>query len=190
MQKFFVVTWGVLLLASLFVPSLLVPIAYGQSVALSVTNTIAADFDVIGATGTASGNISLGTNDSITYGAGYDGSGIGTSGGFTLNGDPGFPVDVFCKTGATLATSGGDTMPISDVEVVADINGTGTFGAGNACQGLSTAAMVFTIQSSTADNRFSFGVEIDGSGGVPSGDGTFSTSNPSGSDVQFEFVYQ
>ena len=161
-----------------------------QTTPLSTSNVAVASFGQVEVAAGASGNISLGTDASIMYGAGYSGAGTGTAGGFTLSGDAGFPVEISCQNTATLTNSFGGTLPISGVEVVANTEGTGGFGFGAPCQGTGTTAKIFTLRTDSAENRFSYGVRIDGTGGVPGGGGSFSTSNPGGSAVSFMFAYQ
>lgn len=147
-------------------------------------------FGQIDYTGAATGTIDMGTDGTIIYGAGFTGSGIGTAGGFTINGAKNADVDISCATTATMANSAGATLPITSVEFVMDRGGNaGAFGTGNACLGLGTTVITHRLKNNTAQNAVAVGMRIDATGGVPSGPGFFSTANPGGASLTFRVVY-
>ena len=161
----------------------------GPTVPITLTGVTETSFGLIDVT-VGAGNIDMGTNGNIVYGAGYSGSGVGIAGGFTINGDAGFNVNISCSATAVLANASGSTMTISAVEAVVDrANNAGAFGAGSACSGLGNTIIVHSIRNNSAQNAIAVGMRINGTGGVPLGAGLFSTSNAGGVPVTFDVVY-
>lgn len=162
----------------------------GPAVPITLTGVTATSFGLIDVT-IGAGNIDMGTDGSIIYGAGYSGSGIGISGGLTINGDNGFKVDIFCTPTATMANSAGATMGIVGVEIIVGrANKADVYGLGDPCLGLGTPALTHRIRKNAARNSLAVGMRINGTGGVPSGPGFYSTANPGGTAVTIDVVYQ
>lgn len=143
-----------------------------------------------GVTGVAggSGNIDLATNGTITYGAGYTGSGVGTAGSFAISGDLNVNVDVSCSASATMTNSTGGALTLSVIEL--RVETTGAFGTGSTCAGLGTTALTHSLRNQASRNTFYIGARIDGTGGIPTGNGQFSTGNPGGSSITINVFYQ
>lgn len=143
-----------------------------------------------GVTGVAggSGNIDLATNGTITYGAGYTGSGVGTAGSFAISGDNNANVDVACSATATMTNNTGGALTLSVIEL--RVQNTGAFGTGATCAGLGTTALTHRLRNQINRNTFFIGARLDGTGGVPTGNGQFSTGNPGGSSITISVFYQ
>ncbi len=160
-----------------------------QNSPIRLNKTSSAAFSEIEYTAGASGTIDLGTDNSIIYGAGYNGSGIGSAGGFIMRGSTGSSVTISCSATATLSNGVGGTITISQIDVANTTEGVGPFGAGSTCLGLSNTARIFILKKKAADNTFAYGARIDGSSGIPSGGLQFSTSNIGGSNIIFDVAY-
>ena len=162
----------------------------GPTVPIGFTGNTATSFGLIDVT-VGTGNIDMGTDGTITYGAGYSGAATGTPGGFVVTGDTGFTVDISCSATGVIANARGGTMNLTNIEFVIDKgNNAGAFGTGNACLGVGNTSLSIAIRNNTSQNTFAVGMRIDGTSGVPFGAGLFSTSNAGGTPITFDVVYQ
>jgi hypothetical protein len=75
------------------------------------------DFDTINSVaGGGSGNIIIGSNGNINYGAGYSGPGIGIGGQLTVTGDSGCKVNIYCMPTAILSDGASNTMNLTNIQ--------------------------------------------------------------------------
>lgn len=155
--------------------------------ALTLTGAVDMDFGSIEFTGSANGNVTLGTNGTVAGTSGYTSSaGTGTAGSVVINGTTGEGVDISCEASGTLS-DGTNTMPMNATEVVVE---TGVAsGSGTACAGLGTSPLTHTIAGVTAQDTVLVGATIDGST-TPAAGGTYNTSNASGDPVTVRVTYQ
>lgn len=131
------------------------------------------------------GNISMGTNGTISYGSSYSGSGTGTVGQIEIQDSNGVIVDISCADG-TIAHSGGGTLTLTTTAVVGSSNVAG-YGSNPTCSGLGSTILTHTIVSGAANNTIYVGGRLTPSSLTA---GTFNTSNGGGQVIQFQVVVQ
>jgi len=160
---------------------------------LEIANTSNMDFGVveIAAQPPSGGDfVEMGSNGNISYGGSFGGAGSGTVGTVTLQGAAtGDIIDVFCSASARM------TNPAGTAQI--DVNGIefgvlatqGNYGTGFACNGLATPATSGPFIPVTQDTVF-IGGRIDGATASGTIDGNFSTSNPGGTYIEFQFIKQ
>ena len=164
-----------------------------QACALSTVNFTGINTDVdfgnIEASLGAIGSISIGTNGNIAYSGSFSGPVIGTAGqvSFQLeNGDNPGSITLECSSSVTLATSGGNTIPLNNIEYALGAASRGNFGTGSSCQGIGTTITLSSLSTSSIYTLY-FGGQLDFS--VPyTYAGGFSTANAGGSDITIVII--
>lgn len=154
--------------------------------AITLTNGQAIDFGTVEFTGVPVDTVTVATDDSVSYGgATLTGTGVGVAGEVTITGAA-VAVDISCDdTGATVS-DGVNSLTLQAAEfVLGSANGVAA-GSGNACAGLGTSPVAYTIGSS--DDVILFGAQIDTATGTVAA-GTY-TSALSGNYIQVRAVYQ
>ncbi len=137
---------------------------------------------------TATGNITLATNGTITYGANTSGSGFGTPGQLELAADVGTTLAISCSTGI-LAAPAGSTLPITPVNFVIGASNVGSYAAGTECAGLNNSVASHTITATASENTLFIGglLAVDGQSLQ---NGTYLSSNLGGSQPSFRVIVQ
>lgn len=154
--------------------------------AISFGDTTDINFANISYTDSASGTISLGTDNALLFTDGYSGGSIGNAGSAVIDGDTGESIDIYCDMGGALS-DGTQTIPLQGVEVAIQ---TGVpFGSGAGCQGMGSPATSHTIDGIPDANKLLIGAQIDGST-TPNVPGIYSTGNSGGDPITIRVLYQ
>lgn len=148
---------------------------------MTIINVIGLDFSSIDVTN-GSGNIDMGSDGVITYGAGYAGGGIGIGGQFRVNGTNGCKISIACAITATMSDGVGNILPLVNTKISDKAS---TFAQGTACAGLGTP--VLTGEKINA--VYYVGASINGSAGLPSSQPTFNTQFPAGTGIVINVTY-
>lgn len=161
--------------------------AYASPIRFIKNQIINIGFGTIYFTSTASGNISMGTNSSISYGSGYSGSGSGTAGAAPISGGKtGDFVDITCSSTAILS-DGTNTMSITFAEIAMDLGV--AFGSGTTCAGIGNSPLTHQMSATLSDNIIYMGAQIDGST-APTEAGAYNTTNSGGTPFIIQIVLQ
>lgn len=154
-------------------------------VSLSLLNDMA--FGQTEFSGTPSGNITLGTNGTLSYGGNMSGSGLGTAAQVQITGTAGTVVDISCDTTATLAKAGFTDLTLSPVKLsVATGN---AYVADTACIGIGSVVASHTLTSTGSDNIVLIGGQLQTSG-VSVGSGVYSAAAAGGTKVNLRVIIQ
>lgn len=148
------------------------------------------DVDTQGAVGSGT-YVDLGTNGARSFAGNFNGTGAGVAGEVTVAGaSNGEVLEVYCDSTATLARSGGGgTIGLTGIEAVVE-GSTGAYGVGGACNGIAgAAATTFTYQLTTRDQVY-FGARLDGATASGSINGSFSTANAGGNNIDVTIIRQ
>ncbi len=141
------------------------------------------DFDTINAVaGGGSGNVIIGSNGNINYGAGYSGPGIGIGGQVTVTGDSGCKVNIYCMSTATLSDGAGNMMNLTNVQFTRSAQ---NYGGGTPCAGMATPVLT----RGNVNKTYYFSGILDGSSGIPGYNPTFATSNIGGVGIIINVDY-
>lgn len=161
--------------------------AYAAPIRFIKNQMVGIEFSTIYFTSTASGNIDIGANSSISYGSGYSGGGSGTAGVIPISGGKvGDFIDITCSSMATLSDDI-NTMPISSTEIVM---GSGVaFGSGTSCAGIGNSPLTHQMSSTSSNNIIYMGARIDGST-APAEAGTYNTINSGGVSLIIQVILQ
>ncbi|MCK5295841.1 MAG: hypothetical protein KAJ75_03020 [Alphaproteobacteria bacterium] len=154
--------------------------------AITLTDPVTMAFGTIQFTGSATGNVDMGTNAGIAYTSGYSGGGTGAAGSITINGTSGEGVDISCETTGTLS-DGTNTMPITSTQFSVETGA--VFGSGTSCAGLGVTPSAHTISATASENVVLLGARIDGST-APVAGGDYNTTNANGDPITMRVVYQ
>ncbi|MCH2547152.1 MAG: hypothetical protein MK052_06050 [Alphaproteobacteria bacterium] len=162
--------------------------------ALDISTTVTdLDYSLIeGSNGT--GTVTMGSDGSITYGAGYSGAGQGTGGVFYIEGtkkNKGCRVDISCSNNATLSDGGGGAVGMLSIQIKE--GGSGAAGTGVTCQGLDTPVITgYRIKQNTNQNDFYIGAALNTTSGVssPNFSYMFNTANSGGSPITVRVEYE
>ena len=149
---------------------------------LYFSNRVGMDFGRVEYSG--NGTASLGTDGNIIYAGGVEGDGLGTPASVlvNLNGGGNNNAYIECETSAVLANAVGETVDISNVEIVVGNANRRSAGSGIACRGLGTSVGFFDF-SGTANSRIVFmGGRLNANSNITAG-GDFSTANPGGNPI-------
>lgn len=159
---------------------------------VAITGTTDMDFGIVNYTGTPGpgDEARMGTNGSIGYTGGFNGTGSGTSGRVELSGVPnGTTLEVYCSNAAVLSNGMGSSIQLTDIEVARE-GRLRNFGSNPTCNGLTgAAAMTYSFRSGTRDEIF-FGGRLDGGTMTGSAGGNYSTANAGGSPIDAVVVIQ
>jgi len=160
--------------------------------AITLGNAVNMDFGSVEFSGApiAGSNVDLGTDGNKAHSGVFSGSATGTVGQIEVTGGTNAAVvNVFCDATATMAETGGGTIGITAIEVVA-IGSEAAFGSGSSCNGTGGAAATNLTIGALASDTFKFGGRIDG--GVTSGfvAGDYSTATAGGTNVKINVFYQ
>ena len=129
--------------------------------------------------------LQMGTNGTISYGSNLSGSGNGTAGSVQMAGTTGQGYDLRCSASATLAKSGGDTIPLSPVKV--SVGTPQGYGSATSCNGTTTTVLSGTLSATGSDNIVYLGGQLDI--GATSVNGSFSTTNVGGSPITLSVIF-
>ena len=119
------------------------------------------------------GNIIMGGNGNINYGAGYSGPGFGIGGQLTITADSGCKVSIYCMPTATLTDGTGNQMTLTNIEFNTSSR---NYGGGTRCAGMN----VPVDTNANVNKTYYFGGILDGTNGVPSFNPTFQQSIAAG----------
>jgi Domain of unknown function (DUF4402) len=108
------------------------------------------------------GTVQMGPNGLVTYGTNLSGSGSGIAAQVQLNGSTGQNVEIRCSSSATIARTGGDTIPINPIKV--SFGTAQSYGAATDCAGTGTTVINTTLSATATDNIAYFGGEMDVNG--------------------------
>ncbi len=166
--------------------ALLAGIAHAATT-IGTDSEVGADFGLTEYSTGSSGNISMGSNGTISYPGGFTGSGLGVTGQFRIAvggfGAGSAQYTVACRDSDALAADGGgDTISI-EADFVATAGARTVYGGGNACNGLGSVYGPYTGTSRT----IYIGTRLNIPPGF-NGSGTYSTGNASGQPITFEVV--
>lgn len=141
-----------------------------------------------GAAPGGSDTVTLTTAGGISY-AGTFAAGGGTvaAGDVAITGSAGNTLNVSCAISGTLAqASGSGRIDVNNVRIA---NESAAAGGGNACAGVGTTVLSFTL-TAASDDQLKVGGRIDGSTQVSFAAGSYSTANAGGASIQIDVVYQ
>ncbi|TVQ84154.1 MAG: hypothetical protein EA357_03585 [Micavibrio sp.] len=132
----------------------------------------------------------MGSNGNISYGGSFSGAGSGTVGTVTLQGAAtGDIIEVFCSQSARMTNpSNTAQIDVNGIEFGV-LNALGNYGTGFSCNGLATPATSGPFIPVTQDTVF-IGGRIDGATASGVIDSNFSTANPGGEYIEFQFIKQ
>jgi hypothetical protein len=136
---------------------------------------------------TATANLTMGTDGSVTYAGNLAGSGIGTGGQVRIDATTGDVVTIACSSSATLARVGQDPLPLNPVRV--SLGGTASYSGASTCSGVGTTVFTHTISSSPSANIVYFGGRLLTSG-LTLSNGDYSTANGGGTPVTLRVIIQ
>lgn len=161
-----------------------------QAIALSAINDL--NFGNIyfsGPPASSGDRVTLATNGTQTYGGVFSGPSIGTPGDVRITaGTNGRLVQVYCSSTATMTRVGGGSIQVTNIEIAPE-NATGPAGAGYACRGMGQVAFSFYLSRPTFDD-LKLGGRINGSTAQSFVGGVYRSSNPGGTSIRVDVVYQ
>lgn len=138
---------------------------------------------------TASGNITMGTNGTITYGNNTSGNGTGTAGQIEITGDVGVTLTIACSTSASLGLPGQPSLPITPLGFVIGTGNVGPLNAATECTGEDNSVTTHTISAIASENII-FVSGILAINGLTLTNATYLGSNSGGTQPFFRVLVQ
>lgn len=165
-------------------------ISLRQAIALSPINGMNFGGIFFSGAPTAADSVTLATNGTQTYAGGvFSGPSSGTPGDVRITaGTNGRMVQVYCSSAATMTRIGGGSIQVTNI-VITPENATGPAGTGHTCLGMGTAAFTFSLARPTFDD-LKLGGRINGATASSFAGGVYRTSNPGGTSIRVDVVYQ
>lgn len=133
------------------------------------------------------GQITMGTNGAILYGASTSGSGVGTPGQVQITATAGSVVNIRCRNTARVAKVGSTTLNVGPIKVSM---GTGqTYAAATQCAGLNTVILTHTISANSSLNTLYVGGRLQTNNATVA-NGTYSATTSGGQLVTIRVILQ
>lgn len=157
--------------------------------ALTLTRVAGISFGTIEFTGDpVSGNVTMGTNGTVTYGTSLSGSGVGTVAQVELADAAGTVIDIRCTDTSTLAVDAGHTIAATHAIVIGPAN-LGAYPAAMGCQGPGTTVTSYTLSGTPADDTIYLTALLN-TNGLNLINGTYTTTNAGGAPAGITAIVQ
>lgn len=137
--------------------------------------------------GTATGNVTLGTNGTVNYSGNLDGAGYGTPGLIELGGTVSNIIEIRCTSNATLSDGQGHTIGLNPLKI--SVSSGQTYTAATSCIDLDTTVLTHTLTGNSALDRVYLGGQLQ-TNGLSMLNAGFNTQNSGGSPATMRVVYQ
>lgn len=142
---------------------------------------------------TGSDTVSLGTNGTAAYAGNFSNQGgTVTAGSVRMNNvQDGVTVEIYCDTSAILTKSGASSssIQVTGIEAAAE-NTRGAYGTGSACNGIGGAPATTMVYLAGTRDEFFLGGRLNGATATSFADGSYSTANAGGNDIQVTVLNQ
>lgn len=133
------------------------------------------------------GQITMGTNGTVTYGTSTSGSGVGTPGRVLITGTTGSVVNIRCRNTARISKTGSTNLSIGPVKISM---GTGqTYAAATQCAGLTNVLFTHTLTGNTALDTILIGGRIQ-TNNITVSNGLYKASNTGGQLATVRVILQ